>query len=48
MVESTGDSNYQVNGIMSFLSGIPLDVTSGANTAGIQEAGAQRPNFVPE
>lgn len=38
--------DWQVNGIMSFLSATPLDVISGANTAGIQEAAAQRPNLL--
>ena len=35
--------DWQVNGIMSFLSGTPLDVISGANTAGIQEAAVSVP-----
>jgi hypothetical protein len=40
--------DWQLNGIGSFLGGIPLDVTSGANTAGLapNENIGQRPNLV--
>jgi len=38
--------NWQVNGIASFFSGTPVDVTAGANTAGISGAGNQRPDLV--
>ena len=40
--------DWQLNGIASFLGGIPLDVRSGANTAGLADSGtlAQRPNLV--
>jgi hypothetical protein len=38
---------WQVNGIFSAYSGQPIDVTSGANTAGESGAGSQRPDLVP-
>jgi len=41
--------DWQLNGIASFLGGTPLDVTSGANTAGLAASfrnSAQRPNLV--
>jgi hypothetical protein len=39
--------DWQLNGIASFLGGIPLDVTSGANTAGLAGGNiGQRPNLV--
>ena len=40
--------DWQLNGIASFLGGIPLDVASGANTAGLAFSGniGQRPNLV--
>ena len=41
--------DWQLNGIASFLGGTPLDVTSGANTAGLAASFAnsgQRPNLV--
>jgi hypothetical protein len=42
--------DWQLNGIASFLGGMPLDVTSGANTAGLTASFAnigQRPDLVP-
>ena len=38
--------DWQLNGIASFLGGTPLDVTSGANTAGLAGSFRQRPNLV--
>jgi hypothetical protein len=41
--------DWQLNGIASFLGGIPLNVTSGANTAGLADSFrniGQRPNLV--
>jgi hypothetical protein len=39
--------DWQLNGILSLLDGTPIDVISGANTAGLTGAGNQRPNLVP-
>jgi hypothetical protein len=42
--------DWQLNGIASFLGGTPLDVISGANTAGVSPCCGnlgQRPNLVP-
>jgi len=39
--------DWQLNGIVSLLDGTPVDVTSGANTAGLAAAGTQRPDLVP-
>jgi hypothetical protein len=39
--------NWQLNTIFTALSGTPLDVVSGANTAGLAVAGALRPDLVP-
>lgn len=39
--------DWQLNGILSLLDGTPIDVISGANTAGLGGAGNQRPNLVP-
>jgi Carboxypeptidase regulatory-like domain/TonB-dependent Receptor Plug Domain len=39
--------DWQLNGIVSLLDGNPIDVISGANTAGLALAGTQRPNLVP-
>jgi hypothetical protein len=38
--------DWQVNGIVSLLDGAPVDVTSGADTAGLGTAGTQRPDLV--
>jgi Carboxypeptidase regulatory-like domain len=38
--------DWQVNGIVSLLDGTPVDVTSGADTAGLGTAGTQRPDLV--
>lgn len=38
--------DWQVNGILSLLDGRPIDVTSGADTAGLGGAGSQRPDLV--
>jgi hypothetical protein len=38
--------DWQLNGIVSLLDGTPIDVISGANTAGLAGAGTQRPNLV--
>lgn len=38
--------DWQLNGIVSFLDGTPVDVTSGADTAGLGGAGTQRPDLV--
>ena len=38
--------DWQLNTIASFLGGVPIDVTSGQNTAGLA-GGSQRPNLVP-
>jgi hypothetical protein len=39
--------DWQVNGILSLLNGHPIDVTSGADTAGLGVTDNQRPNLVP-
>jgi len=39
--------DWQVNGIFTYLGGVPIDVTSGANTAGLEAQSTQRPNLVP-
>jgi hypothetical protein len=39
--------DWQVNGILSLLDGHPIDVTSGADTAGLGNTDNQRPNLVP-
>lgn len=39
--------DWQLNGIVSFLDGTPVDVTSGVDTAGLGSAGTQRPDLVP-
>jgi hypothetical protein len=39
--------DWQLNGILSLLDGTPIDIQSGANTAGLAGAGTQRPNLVP-
>jgi hypothetical protein len=39
--------SWQFNTIASFLGGTPIDVYSGANTAGLRNAGHQRPDLVP-
>ena len=38
---------WQLNTIVSFVGGTPIDVQSGANTAGVRTGTAQRPNVVP-
>jgi hypothetical protein len=38
---------WQLNGIVSLLDGTPVDVISGANTAGLSGPGSQRPDLVP-
>ncbi|MGE0127908.1 MAG: carboxypeptidase regulatory-like domain-containing protein [Blastocatellales bacterium] len=38
--------DWQVNGILSLLDGRPIDITSGADTAGLGGAGSQRPDLV--
>src|SRR5207245_1406333 len=37
---------WQVNTIVSLVGGVPIDIRSGANTAGLAGAGSQRPNLV--
>ncbi|HJQ23580.1 MAG TPA: carboxypeptidase regulatory-like domain-containing protein [Blastocatellia bacterium] len=39
--------DWQFNTILSLTGGTPIDVLSGANTAGLASAGNQRPNLVP-
>src|SRR5262249_51372013 len=39
--------DWQINAIVSLLDGTPIDVTSGADTAGLGAAGTQRPDLVP-
>jgi hypothetical protein len=39
--------DWQLNGIVTYLGGVPIDVTSGANTAGLEAQSTQRPNLVP-
>jgi carboxypeptidase family protein len=39
--------DWQLNGILSLLDGTPIDIQSGANTAGLATTGTQRPNLVP-
>jgi hypothetical protein len=39
--------DWQLNGIVVLLTGNPVNVISGANTAGLGEARNQRPNLVP-
>ena len=39
--------DWQLNGIVSLLDGTPIDVQSGANTAGLSAPGTQRPDLVP-
>ncbi|MFL6211792.1 MAG: carboxypeptidase regulatory-like domain-containing protein [Pyrinomonadaceae bacterium] len=40
--------DWQLNGILSLFSGVPLNVTSGANTLGLAAGSStQRPNLVP-
>ena len=39
--------DWQLNGIVTYLGGTPIDVTSGANTAGLEAQSTQRPNLVP-
>ncbi len=39
--------DWQLNGIVSLLDGTPIDVQSGANTAGLTAPGTQRPDLVP-
>jgi hypothetical protein len=39
--------DWQLNGIFTFLGGTPIDVTSGANTAGLEAQSTQRPDLVP-
>jgi hypothetical protein len=39
--------DWQLNGIFSYFSATPLDVTSGVNTLGIAAGTGQRPNIVP-
>jgi hypothetical protein len=39
--------DWQLNGIVTFLGGTPIDVTSGANTAGLEAQSTQRPDLVP-
>lgn len=38
--------DWQLNGIVTFLGGVPIDVTSGANTAGLEAQSTQRPDLV--
>jgi hypothetical protein len=38
--------DWQLNGIFTYLGGVPIDVTSGANTAGLEAQSTQRPNLV--
>jgi len=39
--------DWQLNGIYTFLGGVPIDVLSGANTAGLEAQSTQRPDLVP-
>jgi len=39
--------DWQLNAIATYLGGVPIDVTSGANTAGLEAQSTQRPNLVP-
>jgi hypothetical protein len=39
--------DWQLNGIFTYLGGVPIDVTSGANTAGLEAQSTQRPNLLP-
>ena len=39
--------DWQLNGIVSFLGGTPIDVLSGANSAGLEAQSTQRPDLVP-
>lgn len=39
--------DWQLNGIATYLGGTPIDVTAGANTAGLEAQSTQRPNLVP-
>jgi len=39
--------DWQLNGIVTYLGGVPIDVTSGANTAGLEAQSTQRPDLVP-
>jgi len=39
--------DWQLNGIVTYLGGTPIDVTSGANTAGLEAQSTQRPDLVP-
>jgi hypothetical protein len=39
--------DWQLNGIFTYLGGVPIDVTSGANTAGLEAQSTQRPDLVP-
>jgi hypothetical protein len=39
--------DWQLNGIATYLGGTPIDVTSGANTAGMEAQSTQRPNLIP-
>jgi hypothetical protein len=38
--------DWQLNGIVTYLGGTPIDVTSGANTAGLEAQSTQRPDLV--
>jgi hypothetical protein len=38
--------DWQLNGIFTYLGGIPIDVQSGANTAGLEAQSTQRPDLV--
>jgi hypothetical protein len=39
--------DWQLNGIFTYLGGTPIDVLSGANTAGLEAQSTQRPDLVP-
>ena len=39
--------DWQLNAIGTYLGGTPIDVTSGANTAGLEAQSTQRPDLVP-
>jgi len=39
--------DWQINGIATYLGGTPIDVLSGANTAGLEAQSTQRPNLIP-
>ena len=39
--------DWQLNGIYTYLGGTPIDILSGANTAGLRTGGNQRPDLVP-